>query len=127
MAANLDEAIADVAVDFFTNITTNALLRTGIGNWNVIFSLDTTIFPAPGTPFDRLNPNHYMITDWQVPMLNLLDQTPNNATAISPFLMNRGIDVVARTLWTARQDQAAGRITANQVTSIVTAYTSAWE
>lgn len=120
MAANIDEAIAEVAIDVTVKIGT---LVADMNLWLVIFGDG---LPAPGAAFDQSRPGNRLVRNWQAPTRQVLgDLTPDAGTQTAND-SQAVIEVVFRCLHAVKFAAIDGLITANQQTSIVNQYNTAW-
>ena len=120
MSANIDEAIEDIADDIGSLF---ASVVTRYGTW-ITEMFTEAGFNPPGTFWDPENEEERSVFDWVVP--GLLTQREINNTGNGQLSANLAINTVLRTLLAVKFATIAGRITANQETSVVTAYTNAW-
>lgn len=119
MAANIQEAIDEVVQD----------IQPGFA----LAQMDTWIsemfteagFPAPGDFWSRESEDNRSVFDWFVP--NAVARREMNVVGAGQLAVNIAINIVLKTLLAVQAAQTAGRITADQETSVVTAYTDAWE
>jgi hypothetical protein len=127
MAANLQEAIDDVVEDIGTIGTSIPTVPTRMQTtWIPEMFTVPASFPAPGAPWDRQSANQRTVYDWSVPNIEANAEIQALGTQ-AVQQANIAINVVLRTLLAVQAAFAAGRITAAQVTSVVTAYTDAFE
>jgi hypothetical protein len=127
MAANLQEAIDDIVRDIGAIGTIPPTVPTRMQTtWIPEMFTNPAVFPGPGAPWDRQSANQRTVYDWSVPNI----EANAEIQAIPAQLVqsaNIVINVVLRTLLAVQAAFAAGRITADQVDSVVQAYTDAWE
>jgi len=128
VAANIQEAI-DTCANFIGLASGTVAppndVPSRMTNWNNLMFLVPASFPAPGDFWDRVNLEQRSVFDWAVPSVaaNTQIQTIGN----SPYAGNLAINVVLRTLLAAQFAATQGWITANQLTSVVNAWNTAWE
>lgn len=123
MAANIQEAIDEVVLDIGSPAiipTLPARTQTWIDEMFTAAS-----FNPPGDFWDNNTAEQRSVFDWVVP--NLVAQNEILIIGNNQLAQNVLINVVLRTLLATQAAQIAGRITADQETSVVTAYTNAWE
>jgi hypothetical protein len=127
MAANIQEAIDDIALDIGgASGTVPPFIAARMITWLDLMFLVPAQFPAPGLPWNKDLLDQRSVYDWAVPTI----QANAEIQALGsngPLAGNIAINVVLRTLLAVQAALADNRITAAQVTSVVTAYTTAWE
>ena len=122
-AANIDEAIDLIP----SNVTgKSATLLASMNTWLVVFDESQPPFPAPGAPFDAANREQRSVRDWFGPSLLVRDQIDISTLGLQELSLARVMDVLLRTLQAVKYAQIAGRVTADQETSVVTQYNAAW-
>jgi hypothetical protein len=128
VAANLQEAIDDIALDIGTASGTVPVpdqVPARMRNWLDQMFLATSLFPGPGTPWERSSVLQRSVFDWSVPTIQANAQIQAIGNGMQAG--NLAINVVLRTLLAVQAAQTAGRITAAQRDSVVVIYTSCWE
>ena len=120
MSANIDEAIDDIVEDIGGF---GATVIARYGTW-ITEMFTVAGFNPPGTFWDPANVEERSVYDWVVPGL----RTQREITLVGNGQLgaNLAIDTVLRTLLAVKFATINSRITANQETSVVTAYTNAW-
>lgn len=126
MAANIQEALNDICRDIGAIVAVPPLVPARMQTWLNLMFLVPASFPAPGTPFDPQNLDQRSVFDWAVPTLQAFEKINSSATGTVEE-RNIAIDVVYRTLLAVQTARTENRITANQQTSVVAAYTTSWE
>lgn len=129
MAATLQEAIDDIVEDIGVIGTSIPLVATRITTWLNSMFVNPALFPPPGAAWNQESILQRSVYDWAVPTLEARAEIQRLAliSGSNVQIANIAIDVVSRTLLAVQAAATANRITANQVTSVVTAYTAAWE
>lgn len=125
MAANIQEALDEICKNI-GNLSAH-VVPPFADRWldwlNTIFLVPAS-FPAPGDPFNPQSLDERSVFDWAIPTLQAHEQIAN---ADPVDQRNIAINVVYRTLLAVQTAAAEGRITADQETSVVAAYTTIWE
>lgn len=129
MAATLQEAIDDVVRDIGIIGTSVPTVATRMmTRWLPQMFTNPALFPPPGQPWQRDNVLQRSVFDWANETLRANAEIQSLVVSGNAIQQaNVAINVVARVLLAVQIALAAGRITAAQVTSTVTAYTNAWE
>lgn len=128
MAATLQEAIDDVVRDIGAIGSTVPTIPTRMQTtWIPEMFTSPAAFPGPGTPWNRQDADQRTVYDWSVPNIKANADIQVLPSAQGVQQANIAINVVLRTLLAVQAAFAAGRITAAQVASVVTAYTDAFE
>lgn len=130
MAATIDEAIADIVDDIsaFTAIVGAGGLQERMNTWVTQMFTVPGSFPGPGTPWVQSDRDQRSVFDWVTPNLLAQERMNTLVEGTDGFLLaNIAIEVVERTLFAAKLAESNNRITADQLTSVVTIYTTAWE
>jgi len=122
MAATIQEAIDDIVRDIGSVIPT---VTTRMTTWTNSMFIVPTLFPGPGAPWDKASLDQRSVYDWSVPTIQASAAVQEAGNTIAGA--NIAINTVFRTLKAVQAAFAAGRITADQQTSVVAAYTSSWE
>jgi hypothetical protein len=120
MSANIDEAISDIAEDIGG---ANLTVVNDYGVW-ITQMFTEAGFNPPGTFWNPDSEDERSVYDWVIP--GLRTQREINLVGDGQLGANLAINTVLRTLLAVKFATIAGRITANQETSVVTAYTNAW-
>lgn len=125
MAANIQEAIDDVAEDIGgASGNTPPFIAARMATWLSEMFTEAGFNP-PGTFWDAEAEGERNVLDWVVPTLRA--QREIAVVGQGAEAGNIAIDVVVRTLLAVQSALGRGDITADQQTSTVTAYTNAWE
>lgn len=122
-AANIDEAIELIPSNVIGKAGT---LLAAMNTWLVVFDEAQPPFPAPGAPLDATNREQRSVRDWFGPSILARDQIDITTLGLQEQSLSRVMEVLFRALQAVKYAQIAGRITADQETSVVTQYNAAW-
>ena len=122
-AANIDEAIAFLPENVIFKF---GALAASMDLWLVVFSATQPPFPAPGEPFDAENREQRSVRDWFGPSVLVRNNISETNLAEQQVSGSAIIDIVNRALTATKYAAIAGRITADQETSVVNQYNTAW-
>ena len=121
MAADIDEAIADVVEDVSNNLD---LARMNL--WLVTF---TAAIPGPGVAFNEESLDERSVRNWYAPTIFIRDQLQSGVLGVigESLSVIRVASIVSRTLFATKLARINSRITQDQEDSVVAQYTVAWE
>lgn len=120
MSADIDEALDDIVNDIGG---AEATVVANYATW-ITEMFTSTGFNPPGTFWDPDNEEQRSVYDWVIP--GLQTQREINLVGNGQLGANLAINTVQKTLLAVKFATINGRITADQETSVVTAYTNAW-
>lgn len=119
-AANIDQAINLVPENVIGKIGT---LSVAFGAWLNVF---TSSLPGPGVPFNKDVENQRTVYNWYGPTLLANQSIDEGSPGAQQITISEIMDIVSRVLHAVKYAAIDNRITADQETSVVTQFNTAW-